>query len=79
MTWKVSSRLTLNLGAEYDYERTAGAYLGHDDLAERPPNHPSDKNNVFATHCFACEIRMGRRQVTEFRGGYGVCISVVYE
>jgi hypothetical protein len=43
--WKLTPRLTLNIGARYDYEALPGPFSGLPTIAQTN-NHPSDKNNI---------------------------------
>jgi hypothetical protein len=74
--WKVSPRLTLQLGVRYDYEfqpspvgsltGATGSFTPYSQLT----NHPSDKNNVGARFGFAEDIYGDGKTV--LRGGYGM-------
>jgi hypothetical protein len=74
--WKITPRLTLELGARYDYEflpspstsltTATGSFNPYPGLT----NHPSDKNNIGARLGFAYDMYGDGRSV--LRGGYGM-------
>ena len=67
--WKLTPRLTLNLGARYDYEMLPSPYQ---NLATIPQtlNAPSDKNNIAPRIGFAYDpFGLGK---TVVRGGFGM-------
>ncbi len=67
--WKVSPRLTLNLGVRYDYEKTPSPFTALQTLPVTA-NQPSDKNNVAPRIGFAWDpYGTGK---TAVHGGYGM-------
>jgi outer membrane receptor protein involved in Fe transport len=78
--WKVSPRLTLNLGLRYDYESLPNPYskLIASELNNYPgtSNRPSDKNDLGPRIGFAYDpFGIGK---TVIRGGYGMYFGRVF-
>jgi hypothetical protein len=73
--WKLTPRLTLNLGARYDYEQLPSPFSG---LATLPQTstHPSDGNNIAPRLGFAWDpYGQGK---TVVRGGYGMYFGRIF-
>jgi hypothetical protein len=74
--WKITPRLTLQLGARYDYEAlpspASNLTTATGDFTPYPglTNHPSDKNNVGPRIGFAYDVYGSGNTVV--RGGYGM-------
>ena len=67
--WKVSSRLTVNLGVRYDYEKLPAPFAGLTTIPQTA-YHPSDRNNIAPRIGFAWDpYGLGK---TVVRGGYGM-------
>ena len=73
--WKITPRLTLNLGARYDYEVLPAPYANLTTLA-LTTNHPSDKNNVAPRIGFAWDPYGTSK--TAVHGGYGMFYGRIF-
>jgi hypothetical protein len=73
--WKITPRLTLNLGARYDYESLPAPYSNLTTLPQTA-YHPSDKNNIGPRVGFAYDpFGLGK---TVVRGGFGFYYGRVF-
>jgi hypothetical protein len=73
--WKVTPRLTVNLGARYEYEKLPAPYSA---LATIPQtgNRPSDKNNIAPRIGFAWDPYGAGKTVVH--GGYGMFYGRIF-